>query len=311
MPAPISGILTPHIVPLDDRGGIAEAELRRYVNWLIERGVHGLYPNGSTGEFTRFSVEERRRIVSIVCDAAGGRVPVVAGAAEATVAETIRACEHCLEAGARAVAVVSPFYYRLSSESVYAYFCEIGRHSPIDVTLYNIPMLASPIDVPTVRRLAEEFPRIIGIKDSSGDISHMQRLIAAVRPVRPEFSFLTGWEAALVPMLLIGCDGGTHATSGVVPELTRRVYDAIRGGSVDGTGMGAKQLAEAFELQHQLTTIFDTMILGADFPDGFRLGAELRGFQMGRSRQPQSQLQQSQRLALADRIRPLIQAWPS
>ena len=158
MPVPISGILTPHIVPLDDRGGIAEAELRRYVNWLIERGVHGLYPNGSTGEFTRFSVEERRRIVSIVCDAAGGRVPVVAGAAEATVAETIRACEHCLEAGARAVAVVSPFYYRLSSESVYAYFCEIGRHSPIDVTLYNIPMLASPIDVPTVRRLAEEFP---------------------------------------------------------------------------------------------------------------------------------------------------------
>ena len=311
MPVPISGILTPHIVPLDDRGGIAEAELRRYVNWLIERGVHGLYPNGSTGEFTRFSVEERRRIVSIVCDAAGGRVPVVAGAAEATVAETIRACEHCLEAGARAVAVVSPFYYRLSSESVYAYFCEIGRHSPIDVTLYNIPMLASPIDVPTVRRLAEEFPRIIGIKDSSGDISHMQRLIAAVRPVRPEFSFLTGWEAALVPMLLIGCDGGTHATSGVVPELTRRVYDAIRGGSVDGTGMGPKQLAEAFELQHQLTTIFDTMILGADFPDGFRLGAELRGFQMGRSRQPQSQLQQSQRLALADRIRPLIQAWPS
>ena len=311
MPAPISGILTPHMVPLDDRGGIAEAELRRYVNWLIERGVHGLYPNGSTGEFTRFSVEERRRIVSIVCDAAGGRVPVVAGAAEATVAETIRACEHCLEAGARAVAVVSPFYYRLSSESVYAYFCEIGRHSPIDVTLYNIPMLASPIDVPTVRRLAEEFPRIIGIKDSSGDISHMQRLIAAVRPVRPEFSFLTGWEAALVPMLLIGCDGGTHATSGVVPELTRRVYDAIRGGSVDGTGMGAKQRAEAFELQHQLTTIFDTMILGADFPDGFRLGAELRGFQMGRSRQPQSQLQQSQRLALADRIRPLIQAWPS
>jgi 2-dehydro-3-deoxy-D-pentonate aldolase len=58
------------------------------------------------------------------------------------VRETIHACEHCLEAGARAMAVVSPFYYRLSPESVYAYFREIGRHSPIDVTLYNIPMLA-------------------------------------------------------------------------------------------------------------------------------------------------------------------------
>jgi hypothetical protein len=146
--ASISGILTPHMVPLDARGEINEEELARYVNWLIERGVHGLYPNGSTGEFLRFTAEERRRIVQVVCAAAKGRVPVVAGAAEANLRETIRACEHCLEAGARAVAVVSPFYYKLSPESVYAYFREIGRHSPIDVTLYNIPMLASPIDVP-------------------------------------------------------------------------------------------------------------------------------------------------------------------
>ena len=60
--ATISGILTPHMVPLDSRGGINEDELARYVTWLIDRGVHGLYPNGSTGEFTRFTVEERRQI---------------------------------------------------------------------------------------------------------------------------------------------------------------------------------------------------------------------------------------------------------
>ena len=89
------------------------------MNWLIEKGLHGLYPNGSTGEFVRVTAEERRRIVQVVSAAAAGRVPVVAGAAEANVAETISACEHCLEAGARAVAVVSPFYYRLSPESVY------------------------------------------------------------------------------------------------------------------------------------------------------------------------------------------------
>ena len=62
----ISGILSPHMVPLDDRGRIDEGELARYVTWLIDRGVHWLYPNGSTGEFTRFSVEERRRIVTVV-----------------------------------------------------------------------------------------------------------------------------------------------------------------------------------------------------------------------------------------------------
>ena len=83
-----------------------------------------------------------------------------------------------------AVAIVSPFYYKLSPESVYAYFREIAKRSPIDVTLYNIPMFASPIDVPTLRRLAEEFPRIVGIKDSSGDVAFMGRMINAVRPVR-------------------------------------------------------------------------------------------------------------------------------
>ena len=291
--ASITGILVPHMVPLDDRGRINEDELARYVSWLIERGVHGLYPNGSTGEFLRFTVEERRRIVQVVCTAAAGRVPVVAGAAEANVSETIRACEHCLEAGARAVAVVSPFYYRLSTESVYAYFREIGRHSPIDVTLYNIPMLASPIDVHTVKRLAEEFPRIIGIKDSSGDVSHMIRMIAAVRPIRPDFSFLTGWDSALVPMLAVGCDGGTHATSGVTPELTRRVYDTARAGELD----------MAMGLQRQLTDMFDSLIQAPDFPEGFRVGVEARGFNMGASRQPATEAQTADRRRLADRVR--------
>src|SRR5437764_488412 len=169
----LRGVFTPNIVPLDDRGQINEPELRRYVDWLIDRGVHGLYPNGSTGEFTRFTVEERQRIIRIVCDQTAGRVPVLAGAAEANVNETIAACELYHRYGARAVAIVSPFYYKLSPESVYAYFREVARHSPIDVTLYNIPMFASPIDVPTLRRLAEEFPRIVGIKDSSGDVAFM------------------------------------------------------------------------------------------------------------------------------------------
>jgi 4-hydroxy-tetrahydrodipicolinate synthase len=296
MPQSIAGILTPHMVPLDARGRIDEAELRRYVGWLVDRGVHGLYPNGSTGEFLRFTVEERRRIVSIVCDAAQGRVPVVAGAAEANVAETIAACEHCLACGARAVAVVSPFYYKLPPESVLAYFREIARHAPIDVTLYNIPALASPIDVATVRALAEEFPRIVGIKDSSGDVSHMLRLIAAVRPIRPDFAFLTGWEAALVPMLLAGCDGGTHATSGVAPELTRAVYDAVRAGRTD----------EAYALQRRLTELFDLLIGGADFPEGFRAGVEVRGFRMGASRQPASAAQRADRERLGEKVRTLL-----
>jgi 4-hydroxy-tetrahydrodipicolinate synthase len=272
----LRGVFTPNIVPLDSRGDIDEPELRRYTSWLIDRGVHGLYPNGSTGEFTRFTPEERRRIVAIMADEAGGRVPILAGAAEANVRETLSACEYYAELGVRAVAIVAPFYYKLSSPAVYAYFKEIGDRTPIDVTLYNIPMFASPIDVPNVRRLAEECPRIVGIKDSSGDLPHMMRMIAAVRPIRPDFSFLTGWDAALMPMLLVGCDGGTHATSGVVPEITRKLYDLTIAGQLD----------EARELQFKLLRLFDAMIYSADFPEGFRAALTLRGFRPGLSRQP-------------------------
>src|SRR5580704_6364998 len=112
MPAKLEGIFTPTLVPLDDRGQINEPELRRFVSWLIERGVHGLYPNGSTGEFPRLSRAERRRIVRITCDEARGRVPVLAGAAEANVKETLAACVAYAGMVARAVAIVSPFYDR-------------------------------------------------------------------------------------------------------------------------------------------------------------------------------------------------------
>jgi 4-hydroxy-tetrahydrodipicolinate synthase len=278
MPEKIQGIYTPNIVPLNGDGSINESELRRYVDWLIAQGVHGIYPNGSTGEFTRFTPEERKRIVKIVCEQAAGRVPVLAGAAEANVRETILACETYAGYGARAVAIVSPFYYKLCPESVHTYFKEIALNSPIDITLYNIPMFASPIDVPTIRRLAE-FERVIGIKDSSGDLAFMLRMMSAVRPVRPDFVFMTGWEAVLVPMLVAGCDGGTNATSGVAPELTRKLYDLTRAGRIE----------EAMRLQFRLLELFDTMLFSADFPDGFRAAVELRGFRVGRSRQPQSE----------------------
>jgi len=276
----LAGIFTPTMTPLDAAGEIEEVELRRYVNWLIERGVHGLYPNGSTGEFTRFTPEERRRIVHAICDETRGRVPILAGAAEANVRETIRACELYLQYGARAVAIVSPFYYRLSPGAVYAYFREIAINTPIDVTLYNIPMFASPIDVATVKRLAE-FPRIIGIKDSSGDISQMLRMIAAVEPIRSDFIFLAGWEPALVPMLAMGCQGATLALSGVVPEVTKTIYELTVKGCLD----------EARALQVRLTELFDVIVYGANFPDGVRVAVKERGFDFGESRQPRDESQ--------------------
>ena len=292
----LKGIFTPTLVPIDAQGQINEPELRRFISWLIESGVHGLYPNGSTGEFTRFNEEERRRIVRITCDEARGRVPILAGAAEANVKETLAACDAYAAMGARAVAIVSPIYYRLSPESVYAYFAEIARFTPIDITLYNIPMFASPIDVPTIRRLAADFPRVVGIKDSSGDLAFMMRMIAAIRPVRPDFTFLTGWEAVLAPMLMVGCDGGTNASSNAVPEVTRRIYELCRAGKYE----------EAMQWNYRIIALFDTMLYPFEFPDGFRAAASLRGFDFGSGRLPQTGAQKTDRAEMAKVLQCLL-----
>lgn len=281
MPEPISGILTPNITPVDRDGRVDEDTLRRYVDWLIEKGVDGLYPNGSTGEFVRFNAQERRRIVEVVVEQTAGRVPILAGAAEANAKETIDACEAYGAMGVRAVAIVAPFYYRLSDQGVYAYFREIADHVSVDVTLYNIPLFASPISVDTVVRLASECPRVVGIKDSSGDLPNMMRMISQIRPIRDDFCFLTGWDAALVPMLVAGANGGTNATSGVVPELTREIHRSVVSGDIK----------RAMKLQYQLLPLFDAMISVGEFPEGFRAGARSRGWDLGPGRVPLSERQ--------------------
>jgi len=272
----LRGIFTPHVVPLDGRGRIDEDELRRYVEWLIGQGVHGLYPNGSTGEFTRFTPEERRSIVQIVTQQAAGRVLVLAGAAEANVQETLAACELYRGYGARAAAIVAPYYFRASPDAVYAYYREIARNSPLDILLYNIPQFASPIDVITVCRLAE-MERVIGLKDSSGDLTAMLRMIDKVRPLRPEFSFLSGWETTLVPMLAMGCDGGVNATSGVLPDYFRRLFDLVQSG----------EWKQASAMQVAILEFFEAAVLSVEFPHGIRTAVALRGFKIGPSRQPQ------------------------
>jgi len=292
------GILTPNITPVDRHGNIDEDNLRGYIDWLIDHGVDGLYPNGSTGEFLRFTAEERRRIMTIVVDQTRGRVPVLAGAAEANTKETIAACNAYGDMGVRAVAIVAPFYFRLSPQAVYQYFFEIASAVRVDVTLYNIPMFASPIAVDTVVQLANDCPRVVGIKDSSGDVPNMMRMVSAIRPMRDDFSFLTGWDPSLALMLIAGADGGTNATSGVAPELTRAIHRHVVAGNID----------EAIRLQHQLIPLFDAMISLGEFPEGFRAGARSRGWDLGPGRVDVSEHQRAQIAAMQPKIDSLVQS---
>lgn len=291
MSAHLTGIFVPNIVPYDAQGRINEEELRRIIRWLASKGVTGFYPNGSMGEFIRLSYEERKRVVTIVAEEAGGR-PILAGAAEPNVDLVLDMCRFCADLGCRAVSITGPYYFKLTQESIEAYFRELAAKSPIDIVIYNIPAFANEISVPVLKRLALDCPRIIGTKDTSRDMPRFQQVLHEIKPQRPDFAVLIGWEELLCATLFMGGDGGTLSSAGVVPEVIMKIYREARAGN----------WAEAKRVQFKLLDLFALMVNAPNFPEGFRAGYELRGFAPGRARFPLSAAE----MVLMDDIRARI-----
>jgi dihydrodipicolinate synthase/N-acetylneuraminate lyase len=270
----IQGIYTPNIVPFNDDHTINEGELRRLTSWLIEKGIHGLYPNGSTGEFIRLSFEDRLRVVKIMAHENRGRIPILAGAAESNSDQVLQACKFYADLGCRAVSLTGPYYFKVSQESIEEYFRDLAAKSPIDILLYNIPQFSNEIGLPVVKRLALDCPRIIGIKDSSRDFPRFCTMLAQIKPQRPEFVCFSGTEEILYPTLMMGGDGGTIASSGVMPEVILKLYNDYQKGDHD----------ECRRVQLKIQDIIAAMFSAGNFPEGFRAAAALRGFNPGPAR---------------------------
>jgi len=126
-----------------------------------------------------------------------------------------------------------------------------------------------------VTRLALDCPRIVGTKDSSRDFPRFLNTLHAIKPQRPDFACLMGCEEILFPALLMGADGGTIASSGVVPEVVMKLYRESVAGNI----------AEARRIQLKFLDLINAMLTGTNFPEGFRAGMSLRGFNLGTSRQ--------------------------
>lgn len=273
----ISGIFVPNIVPYDAKGRIDEDELRRIIRWVGGKGVTGFYPNGSMGEFIRLSHEERRTVVRIVSEEANGK-PILAGAAEANIERVLEMCRYCADLGCRAVSITGPYYFKLTQESIEAYFRELAAKSPIDIVIYNIPVFANEISLPVLERLALDCPRIVGTKDTSKDMGRFQQTLHLIKRQRPDFSVLVGWEELLCTGMFMGADGGTLSSAGVAPEVVMSLYHAARDGRWD----------DARRIQFELLDLFTLMVGAPNFPEGFRTGYALRGFNPGQARFPLS-----------------------
>ena len=223
MSEPFHGVLPALITPFTDDGGAIDTDaLRANVDRLVAAGVGGLVPGGSTGEFTTLSGAERRRLVEVTVEAAGGRVPVVAGAGALSTRETVELSVHAEAAGAAAVMIVPPFYDALSWRELLAHYTAVADAIAIPIMYYNLP---SASGVTLTAEQLRELP-ISSLKDTGGDATAATELIQTGGP-----TLLNGWDTLTFAALAAGVRAVVWGTASILPEpcveLHRLLIDDI------------------------------------------------------------------------------------
>lgn len=211
----ITGSLVALVTPFSN-DEIDEPALRRMVRWHIEQGTRGLVPAGTTGESATLSATGHKRVVDIVTDEANGELPVVAGAGSNNPREAIEYSNHAADSGADAVLHVAGYYNRPNQEGLFRHFETVHNATVLPIIVYNIPPRAVvDIQPDTMARIAE-LPRVVGVKDATGDLN--RPLLESMR-IRKEFSFLSGEDGTAVAYNASGGNGCISVTANIAPAL--------------------------------------------------------------------------------------------
>ncbi len=229
---PLRGIIVPMVTPLAGPDELDAPGVERLVDRLIGGGVHGLFLLGTCGEGPSLSSRVQRELIDRVCRQAGGRLPVLVGVTDAAPGQSTELARHAAKAGAAAVVIAPPYYFPLSQNELAAYIEQQAAASPLPVMLYNMPGLTKLVfEADAVRRLLDH-PRVVGMKDSSGDIDYFRRM-HELTCRRADWSLLMGPEHLLAEAIELGAHGGVSGGANVWPELFVRTYEAARAAFVD------------------------------------------------------------------------------
>lgn len=225
------GVVVPLVTPLDGEEALDAAAVRPLVDFLIERGVAGLYPGGTTGEGFLLAPDERRRLAEAVVDAAAGRVPVIVQTGAITTAETVALTRHAQEIGAQAAAVIPPYVYRHSEAVLLDHYRTVAHSVPdLPLLLYNYPAISNnAITVDLVMALREVAPNVVGMKDSSGSLEMLARLKAETGGT---FLAFNGGDGQILMSAAAGFNGCVSGNANVVPELVVALYNAAAAGDL-------------------------------------------------------------------------------
>jgi 4-hydroxy-tetrahydrodipicolinate synthase len=224
---PLFGCGTALVTPFARDGAVDEPALRALVEWQIAEGVHFLVPCGSTGEAATLSPAEHRRVVEITVEQTAGRVPVVAGAGSNDTARAIALSREMRAAGATHLLHVSPMYNKPPQRGIVAHFKAIADAVDLPVVAYNVPgRTGSNITVETALELAE-IPGIVAMKEASGDLQQIQRLLCR-RPAG--FGVLSGDDSLTLPIMALGGDGVISVVSNATPRPMAALVEACAAG---------------------------------------------------------------------------------
>ena len=223
------GIIPAMVTPLDDQGRINEGALRKLTNHLIDGGVHGLFPVGSQGEFFSLTFEQKKEAIRIVVDETRDQVPVYAGTGAVTTREAIETTKMAQDLGVSAVSAITPFFLVPSQRELIAHYTAIAKACPnLPILLYSNPDRTQvPFPTSTVLELAA-VENIVGIKDSSGDMSLTAEYIRLTRGM--DFHVLMGRDTLIYAALCYGAKGSICATGNVDPRVPVEIYEAFLAG---------------------------------------------------------------------------------
>ncbi|MBW7837467.1 MAG: 4-hydroxy-tetrahydrodipicolinate synthase [Sphingomonadales bacterium] len=258
-----TGSITALITPFRN-GKVDEDAFAKLIERQIAEGTNGLVPCGTTGESPTLSHDEHRRVTEICIEVAKKRVPVIAGCGSNSTDEAIGLMEHAQKAGADAALIVTPYYNKPTQEGLYQHFKALHDAVPLPIIIYNIPG-RSVVDmtVDTMARLNNDLPRIIGVKDATGDVARATR---QRRACGPDFLMLSGEDITALGFNAHGGRGCISVTSNVAPKLCAEFQAATLKGD----------FAKALQLQDKLAVLHDAMFVETS-PGPVKYAASLLG----------------------------------
>jgi 4-hydroxy-tetrahydrodipicolinate synthase len=260
------------ITPFLEDGSVDEEGLRSNIEFLIEQGVAGVVPCGTTGESATLSWEEHNRVVDIALAQVNGRVQVIAGAGSNNTAESVEAARHAREKGADAILCITPYYNKPTQEGLYQHFRVIAREAGVPVVVYNVPGRTGTNVAPeTIERLCD-VDNIVAVKEAGGNLLQISEIH---HRCGDRLSILSGDDALTLPVLACGGKGVISVVANFVPERMVALVKSYLDGDT----------ARALALHEDLLDLANAMFIESN-PIPVKTTMNLLGFKSGGLRLP-------------------------